>query len=299
MALAVIFAFVAACGFGSGIVLIRIGTRRVSPPTATFLTVLSGAILITGLAVLLKPQDIKALQPINFAWFAVMGALAYPGARVLMNTAISWVGASRAAPWASLQPLFALALGMAFLGERPNLLVGLGTPLIVCGLIMVVLAGNTGRQASDDGTVRKLGFLLAAGAAMCFASRDVISRHVVGNITDPLVTAACALCLGCVMLLVLAGRDIVTNLQRGHIKDLAICGLAGISQGIAVASLFQALSRAPVTVVSPINASSPLVTLLLVHLFLQRLEVVTPRLIIGTVLSVMGVIIVVLGAVAY
>ena len=299
MALAVAFAFVAACGFGSGIVLIRIGTRRVSPPTATFLTVLSGAILITGLAVLLKPQDIKALQPINFAWFAVMGALAYPGARILMNTAISWVGASRAAPWASLQPLFALALGMAFLGERPNLLVGLGTPLIVCGLIMVVLAGNTGQQASDDGTVRKLGFLLAAGGAMCFASRDVISRHVVGNIADPLVTAACALCLGCVMLLALAGRDIVANLQRGHIKELAICGLAGISQGIAVASLFQALSRAPVTVVSPINASSPLVTLLLVHLFLQRLEVVTPRLIIGTVLSVMGVVIVVLGAVAY
>ena len=299
MAVAVVFAFVAACGFGSGIVLIRIGTRRVSPPTATFLTVLSGAILITALAVLLRPQDIKALQPINFAWFAVMGALAYPGARILMNTAISWVGASRAAPWASLQPLFALALGMAFLGERPNLLVGIGTPLIVFGLILVVLAGNTGRQAADAGTVRRLGFILAAGGAMCFASRDVISRHVVGNIADPLVTAACALCIGCVMLFVLAGRDVAASLRRGHIKDLAICGLAGICQGIAVASLFQALSRAPVTVVSPINASSPLVTLLLVHLFLQRLELVTPKLIIGTVLSVAGVVIVVLGAVAY
>ena len=299
MALAVAFAFVAACGFGSGIVLIRIGTRRVSPPTATFMTVLSGAILITTLALLLRPQDFKALQPINFAWFAVMAALAYPGARFLMNTAITWVGASRAAPWASLQPLFALALGMAFLGERPNLLVGLGTPLIVFGLILVVLAGSTGRRAPDEGTIRKLGFILAAGGAMCFASRDVISRHVVGNIADPLVTAACALCLGCIMLFVLAGRDIVTNLRNGHNKHLAICGLPGISQGIAVASLFQALSLAPVTVVSPINASSPLVTLLLVHLFLQRLELVTPKLIIGTVLSVAGVIIVVLGAVAY
>ncbi len=299
MALAVAFAFVAACGFGSGIVFIRIGTRRVSPPTATFMTVLSGAILITALAVLLKPQDIKELQPINFTWFAVMAALAYPAARVLMNTAISWVGASRAAPWASLQPLFALALGMAFLGERPNLLVGLGTPLIVFGLILVVLAGSTGRQALSEGTLRNLGFILAAGGAMCFASRDVISRHVVGNITDPLVTASMALLLGCVMLLVLAGKDLAANLRSGNIRYLAICGLAGICQGIAVASLFQALSRAPVTVVSPINASSPLVTLLLVHLFLQRLELVTPRLIIGTVLSVAGVIIVVLGAVAY
>ena len=299
MALAVAFSFLAAFGFSCGYVLIRVGTQRVSPPTATFFGVFTGAVLITGLAFLFNFEDVKSLRPINFAWFAVMGALAYPAARVSINTAISWVGASRAAPWASLQPLFALALGMAFLGERPNLLVGLGTPVIVCGLVLVVVAGGANNPQANRTAVRRLGYLVAAGGALCFASRDVISRHVVGNLFDPLVTAGMALSLGCIMLFMLTASDVVNSVRKLPPKYVAICGVAGISQGLAVASLFQALSLAPVTVVSPINASGPLITLLLVHLFLQRVEVVTPRLIIGTVLSVMGVIIVVVGAVAY
>ncbi|HZC03347.1 MAG TPA: EamA family transporter, partial [Gammaproteobacteria bacterium] len=71
---------------------------------------------------------------------------------------------------------------------------------------------------------------------------------------------------------------------------------AGICQGLAVASLFQALSRAPVTVVSPINASNPLITLVLAHLFLRRLESINSALVVGTLLSVGGVALVVLGA---
>ena len=75
-----------------------------------------------------------------------------------------------------------------------------------------------------------------------------------------------------------------------------ICGLAGIFQGLAVASLFQALSRAPVTVVSPIYACTPLVTLVLARIFLRRLEAIDFLLVTGTGLSVFGVIMVILGA---
>ena len=299
MALAVIFTFLAAFGFSSSYIFIRIGTQQVSPLTATFFSVLTGAVLVTGLALMFNWGDVVSLKPTDFIWFTVMGALGYPGALVLINTATSWVGASRAAPWAALQPLFALALGMTFLGERPNLLVGLGTPMIVCGLVLVVLAGGLNNPRGSMGAVRRLGYLVAAGGALCHASRDVISRHVVGNITDPLVTAGIALCLGCVMLFILTASDAVNTVRRVPAKYLAVCGLAGIGQGLGVASLFQALSLAPVTVVSPINASGPLITLLLVHIFLQRVESITPRLVLGTFLSVAGVIIVILGAVAY
>ena len=72
--------------------------------------------------------------------------------------------------------------------------------------------------------------------------------------------------------------------------------MAGVCQGLAVASLFQALGRAPVSVVSPINAINPLITLVLVHVFLRQLESVNIFLVVGTLLSVGGVIAVVLGA---
>ena len=79
-------------------------------------------------------------------------------------------------------------------------------------------------------------------------------------------------------------------------KYLLICALAGVFQGLAVASLFQALSRAPVTVVSPIYASQPLITLILAHFFLKRLEAIDFLLALGTMVSVVGVILVILGA---
>ena len=41
--------------------------------------------------------------------------------------------------------------------------------------------------------MKRLGYLLAIGAAATFASRDVISRHVVSDIADPLVSAGLAL----------------------------------------------------------------------------------------------------------
>ena len=53
---------------------------------------------------------------------------------------------------------------------------------------------------------------------------------------------------------------------------------------------------APFTVVSPINATSPLITLALVYVFLRQLESVNIFLVGGTLLSVGGVIAVVLGA---
>ena len=81
-------------------------------------------------------------------------------------------------------------------------------------------------------------------------------------------------------------------------KYIVACALAGICQGLAVAALFQALSRAPVTVVSPISASSPLITLVLSLIFLRRLELINAFLVAGTLLSVAGVVVVVLGAVA-
>src|SRR5918992_3637871 len=229
--------------------------------------------------------DIIALPPVLYGWFAMMGAMAYLIARVFNNAAIAMVGASRAVPMASLQPVFAFGLGVAFLGEQPNLLVILGTPMTACGLVLVFLSASATRSKEQVLTIKTLGYLLAIGAAASFASRDVISRYVVSSLAPPLVAAGFALVIGSFMLLAVTHRDVVNSLRRLPSRHIIICGLAGVCQGLAVASLFQALSWAPVTVVSPINASNPLITLILAHLFLRRLEAINFALGVGTLLS--------------
>jgi len=139
LAVAVAFAFLAACGFASGNILVRVGTQHVPAPTATLLTVLSGMILIGGLALILNLDEVKALSPTALGWIVVMGIMGYPMARLFLVTAISMVGAARAVPMSSIQPIIAFTLGVVLLGERPNLLVTIGTPVIVAGLLLVVV----------------------------------------------------------------------------------------------------------------------------------------------------------------
>lgn len=296
MAVAIAFAFLAACGFASGNVLVRVGTQQVPPPTAALLTVLSSMILVVGLGLVLSLDEFKSLSLTAMGWILVMGIMGYPMARVLLITAISMVGAARAVPMSGIQPVIAFTLGVLLLGERPNLLVILGTPVIVAGLFLVMMPRRGPNSGDGVINVRRLGYLLALGAAATFASRDVISRHVVTDIAAPLVTAALALAVGGVILTVILHRQAVRSIRTLPRNYLLICSLAGLFQGLAVASLFQALSRAPVTVVSPIYACTPLITLLLVRVFLRRMETIDFLLAVGTLLSVAGVILVILGA---
>ena len=318
MAVAVVLAFLSACGFASGSVLMRVGTQYVPPPAATFFTVLVGAVLITGIAFAVNFDEIKTLPLEVYGWVTAMGILAYCVARVLHNWALRMVGATRAVPMISLQPLMAFAIGFLILGERPNLLVTIGTPIVVGGILLVVMprpSGGSGRTGAGSGRagagsgqagagapgqieVRKLGYLLAIGGSMAFVTRDALSRHVLGALAlaPPFVVSGFALVFGGAILFAFIHRSVINSLRNLPLRYVGICCLAGLLQGLAVASLFHALSRAPVTVVTPIYASQPIIALILSAMFLRQLESVDWLLAFGTVLSVAGVILVILGA---
>ena len=312
MVVAVILAFLSACGFASGSVLMRVGTQYVPPPAATFFTVLVGAVLITSIAFAVNFDEIKALPLEVYGWVTAMGILAYCVARVLHNWALRMVGATRAVPMISLQPLMAFAIGFLILGERPNLLVTVGTPIVVGGILLVVMprpstssgragaagSGQAGAGASGQIEVRKLGYLLAIGGSMAFVTRDALSRHVLGTLAlaPPFVVSGFALVFGGAILFAFIHRSVINSVRNLPMKYVGICCLAGLLQGLAVASLFHALSRAPVTIVTPIYASQPIIALALASVFLRQLESVDWLLAAGTVLSVAGVILVILGA---
>ena len=296
LALAIVLTFVAAIGFGAGAVFIRVATQRIPAPTATLFAVLTSIPIAVTPAIALHHSEMLG-QPLEaYGWFAIMALLAYPLAFVFLNVAIKLVGASRSAPFQSAQPIFAFTLGTLFLGEEPGLLVAVGTPVIVAGLALVLSSRASRNPSQRSGRTHIFGYLLAIVSASAFATRDVISRHVVSGLAPPLVTSAYTIVMGVVMLLAFTLPSAISSFRGVPPRYILMCILAGVCQGVANVSLFQALSLAPVTVVSPTLATQSLFVLAIAHFTLTRLESVTMPLVIGTTLTVVGVALVVLGA---
>ena len=138
-----------------------------------------------------------------------------------------------------------------------------------------------------------VGIVFGIGAGMCYGVSSVLIKHGMGGMAPPLVGAAVSLLAGMVGLSVLGARSIKTDLDKR--KGIFFMLLAGITAACGVISMFFALSMAPVVVVAPLQSTNPLFALLWSYLFIGRLEKITPRLVIGCILVVSGVILITVG----
>ena len=294
MALAIILALASSLGFGSNVLFVRLATQRITVLVTAFFAVATGALIAITSAFIFNFGDIWQLTPIAFAWFALLASGHHLLARMLNYTAISMIGAARAAPIVSTSPIFSAALAIALLGERPNTFIYIGTFMVVGGMALVVTGGLQAGGARPEVSSNNLGYLFAIGASLGLGTMDVIAKHITSEIAPPLVTAAFSLLIGTLLLAVISHRQVVSSFgpsQRGHVGHAM---MAGVSVGLAIILFYSALSRAPVTVMSPVASGSPLVTLIVAHVFMRRLESINPPLAIGTLITVAGIIMVVL-----
>ena len=129
----------AALGFGLSAVFIKAAMSSVSVKTATVISLLSSMAVTMIFAFVLHSEEILSLSPIAFLWFILAGLITFLGGRLLNFQAINLVGASKASAVVSSTPLFAAILAVIFLNETVNLMLGMGTMMIVTGIALVVM----------------------------------------------------------------------------------------------------------------------------------------------------------------
>jgi len=140
-----------------------------------------------------------------------------------------------------------------------------------------------------------IGFLFAAGAAFSYGAGQVVSKKVVTELASPAVAALFAAFFGMVGLFFLGLRDMPRDLRSPR-GALVLILLSGILASLGFLCLFIALSKAPVVVVAPVSAVSPLMSVALSQIFLRSLERATWRTVLGALLIVIGVAFVLLGS---
>ena len=298
---AVAFSILAAFGFASSAVLSRQGLQAVFPLPGVMVSLIFSFLFAGIMALLFAFSDIGSIPQAALLWILGLGIVNYFGGRTQNFLSVNLIGASRASLFVASQAPFAALFAVAFTGESLHLLVGLGTVGVVGGLIFA--SGTSILEGWRGDKIFVLGYLMALGAGASYGATNVMAKQTLEVFDSPLVITMLSMLVGMLVLAPLVGASTAqsgVHREKGqgfskNLWSLRWVALAGIASGIAVISLYFAVQRADVVVISPIVSSSPLITLFLAHVFLTRLERVTKRLLFGALLTVGGVVLVVIG----
>jgi uncharacterized membrane protein len=260
-------------------IFIRQGLRTSGSYTGFWINVAVGtAALWMAVVVMGGPGRVSAA---GAALFVAAGLIGTVLGRLLRFVSIDVVGASISTALISVNPLIASALALLLLGERVTLPVALGTVVIIAGTVALSAGG---RRLG----VRPRHLVLPLGAATCFGVVAILRKLGVsgaGPVVGSAINATTALVAFTLFLVVSGQRDAMAC--RG--RALACFAAAGLLENAAVLLTIVAFSLGSVSVVVPLIGAAPIFVLLLSPLFLRGVERLNARVVVGTVLIVLGV----------
>lgn len=272
---AVLLALCSAFLFGAMTVALRPAMARGDDPLlGSLLTVLTALAVVAAATAAGGGWRLEGLWP-----FLLAGVLGPGISQSLFTLAVRDAGPSRASATVGTAPLFAVAFGVALLGEPLRIWIVAGAALIVAG--GVLLAGERRRPAH----VRRSGLVLALAATVVFALRDTLVRWLsLDTAVAPSLAALATLVAGSVTIL----ACLLASRRPFDLRPLPAYVPAGVLFGLSYLSLFAAMYRGRLSVVSPLVATESLWGVTLSALLLRRHELVGLRLLAAAALVVAG-----------
>ena len=287
MTLAILFAFASATLLGTGVVTAQFGLRHVEPlsgaaisvPSFTLLFLVFSPLILAGEPVVWRGLPI--FIGIGLFFPAALTFLTFASNRALGPVITSTLG--------NLAPIFSVTLALIFLHEplRHSQLIGLVVAVIGAVIITMNPAGTAGHW-------RSIALLLPLAGALIRGLAPPLIK--VGLQVWPSSLWACLIGYVTSSIVVLT----VQRVRKGtFVAEAPLPGriwfaITGISNGLSALTLFAAVRNGPVTLVAPLLAIYPLVTVALSAMLLKHIEI-TRRIVAGAALTVLGVVLVLIG----
>jgi len=279
------FSFQAALCFSIAHIFIRRGLVESNAMTGSFISLSMSAVVLWALVPFFA--SFSALWTPAVLIFIGAGILAPGIGRTLSYVGIEKIGVARSVPIANSSPIFASVFAVIFLAEAWVLQNMVGTLLVISGVVILSVAKPA------QGEWRKLDIVYPLVGAMAFGASTILRKAGLGFVESPLlaaaVTAGSAAIFSFTLLQIRGGKQ-AFKLSR---RSAAWLFAAGFINTAAMLSVFYALSHGKVVIVEPLVSSNPVLTLLLTAIFLRDVEVLTPRVLMGALLTVIGTILVV------
>jgi drug/metabolite transporter (DMT)-like permease len=282
IAYAALLALGSTLGFGAAFVLTQFALRSVPPWLGAAFSIPTSTLLFWCLApfsIDMTRADLGAA-----ALFACVG-LFFPAAVTLLNFESNrLMGPNIAGAVSGMAPVFAVLLAMILLGETLRAPQAFAIAAIAGG-VMLMYQGQ--RPAFRPWSVWML--LLPLAAAAIRGIVQPVIKLGLERWPDPIAAVVVGYTISSAVLI---GAALVRNGGFAHHFDRRGAlwfAAVGICNGLAVLSMYAALGRGSVALVSPLVASYPLVTLLL-SLAVLKQERISVQLMAGVAITVAGVV---------
>ncbi len=267
--------------FALSSILTRKGLDSSTPQTGSFVVLQTQFILF---ALSLFFVDFSQFSFTYSLLFFVFAGLSSPALSLLfLFLSIDRIGVARTNAISNTHAIFGALSAFFILGERPFLHVWIGIILVVMGIVLI--SGN-----GKDSMGRSKFLILPLISAMCFGLAHALRKTGIEPHTSLLFagfTQGLSASIFGPIFLKMSNKwePFVFNLKSN--RNFIFSGFAMAS---AQFSLLFALSRSEVYRVSPLVATVPLFTLFLAPLILGDKEKITPRVIISSIIIVIGVV---------
>jgi len=287
MTSAVLFAFASAFLLGAGVVLAQFGLRTVEPlsgasisvPSFTLLFILLSPLLLHGEPIVWRGLPIFAA--IGLVFPAMLTLLTFASNRALGPVVTSTLG--------NLAPLFAVSMAVAVLHEPLEAQQLAGLMIAVIGAVVITVT-----RPRDIGSWRSWALLLPLGGALVRGLAPPIMKLGLQVWPSPLWACLIGYTMSSIVVLTVQRVRTGSSVVDGSWPDRLWFAATGICNGLSALALFSAVRNGPITLVAPLLAIYPLVTLLLTAVLLRHVQI-TLRIVAGAVLTVAGVALVLIG----
>jgi drug/metabolite transporter (DMT)-like permease len=276
-----LWALAAAAGLGAAMITSRLGLRYATPAAGAAIGVPSSTLVFWCLAPFLLDTDGFNLAAAGI--FALVG-LFFPAAVTLLTySGNQKMGPTITSSVSCTTPLFALSGAVLFLGEGLSAGNVFGTATIVIGMLALTWGGEARARNWPLWAIA-----LPVAAAVLRALAQVLTKAGLALWASPYAAGLIGYTVSAVV--ILAATRLRAAPAPADRRAVPWFVATGMFNGASLFLMYTALTKGKVALVSPIVATYPLFTLAL-SLLLLRQERVPPRVALGAVLTVAGVIV--------
>lgn len=279
--------------FSMAAVMSRVGMRGRGRDDGVFMSILVNVVVLGSLT---ATVDLPRWSTEGAVALAVGGVLGTFGGRASNLRAVRLIGPTRAAAFLTAGPLVTAVVGWVVLDEGIGLLSAAGGSLVLGGLLVLVRAQSSAlalvpARLEETDHHRPRGYLIAGLAPVFFGVAFVVRKWGLAEYPSVFAGALIGAVAGIVVALTIDAaqgqlpRRIGENLRRVPWWFVG----AGTATSAALASQFLAFSYLPAWVISLLQATQVLWTLLLAAVFLRQEERIDRWLIASVALVALGV----------